>query len=83
MGDKPVEIRFRTSDLEKALRLSIVVPAYNESQTIERVINRLLEVPLEKEIIVVDDGSTDDTAGILERLSHPDVKLLRHCHIPT
>jgi len=78
MGDKPVEIRFRTSDLEKALRLSIVVPAYNESQTIERVINRLLEVPLEKEIIVVDDGSTDDTAGILERLSHPDVKLLRH-----
>jgi len=50
-------------------KLSIIIPAYNEAQTIEKVLLRILEVPLqgiEKEIVVIDDFSTDGTFGVLE-----------------
>ncbi len=48
--------------------VSIVVPAYNERATAERLLQRVAEVPLDKEVIVVDDGSTDGTRDILVRL---------------
>ena len=47
--------------------LSVVVPALNEERTIEEVIDRLLSLPFSTQIIVVNDGSTDSTAQILER----------------
>lgn len=52
-------------------KLSVVIPVYNEEQTIEEIIRRVLavDVGLEKEIIVVDDCSQDGTREILERLS--------------
>jgi glycosyltransferase involved in cell wall biosynthesis len=52
--------------------LSVVIPAYNEVKTIKKVLDRVGSAPaagLEKEIIVVDDGSTDGTRGILENLA--------------
>ena len=48
------------------LRLSIIVPVYNERYTIIDVLTRVLAVDLEKQIVVVDDGSTDGTAELLE-----------------
>lgn len=52
------------------MRVSILVPAFNEEKTIERVLNNLLEVPIgEREIIVVDDGSTDSTGRIVQQLA--------------
>lgn len=50
-------------------RLSIIVPVYNEAQTIEQVLDRVADIDLggvEKEVIVVDDGSTDGSASIIE-----------------
>ena len=44
------------------------MPAYNERTTIEEIIRRVLAVPLRIELIVVDDGSTDGTSDILDRL---------------
>src|SRR5262249_12613124 len=41
--------------------VSVVMPAYNERQTIEEIVRRVLAVPLRTELIVVDDGSTDGT----------------------
>jgi glycosyltransferase involved in cell wall biosynthesis len=57
--------------------ISVVVPAYNEAATIEGVLRRVAELPLRTEIVVVDDGSTDETPQILERLSG-EIEGLRH-----
>ena len=48
--------------------LSVVMPVYNERQTIEEIIRRVLAVPMRIQLIVVDDVSTDGTSEILERL---------------
>lgn len=60
--------------------LTVIVPVYNEKSTIERVLQRLLDAPYpDKEIIVVDDGSDDGTAAILECwASYPNVRILHH-----
>lgn len=63
--------------------VSIIVPVYNEARTIGEVIARIRSAPLAlaREIIVVDDASSDDTVGILAALSadgHGDVHVLRH-----
>ena len=63
--------------------LSIIVPVYNEETTVGAVVERLLaiELPVAREIVVVNDGSTDGTRGVLDTLpSHPDV--LRIVHAP-
>ena len=52
----------------KDLRLSVIVPAYNERTTIETVVDRLREVGLPMEIIAVDDCSSDGTGAIIDRL---------------
>jgi len=45
--------------------LSVVIPVYNEKDTIEEILSRVAAVPVRKEIIVVDDCSTDGTRGML------------------
>jgi glycosyltransferase involved in cell wall biosynthesis len=62
------------------VRLSVIIPVYNERETIEEIIRRVQEVNvgLEKEIIVVDDSSQDGTSEILKNLKSPDLKICRH-----
>jgi glycosyltransferase involved in cell wall biosynthesis len=48
--------------------VSIVIPFFNESQTLEKLVNRVVNNPFSKEIVLVDDGSTDDSLAIAERL---------------
>jgi len=54
------------------LKLSVVMPVYNETSTIREIVRRVGEVPLEKEILIVDDGSTDGTRDILRELDGRD-----------
>jgi glycosyltransferase involved in cell wall biosynthesis len=63
--------------------ISIIIPCFNEAQTIEHAIKRVLSAEsakLTKQIIVVDDGSTDRSAELVEEilLKYPAVKLVRH-----
>ncbi len=48
--------------------LSVVIPVYNEENLISEVLRRVRAVPIHKQIVVVDDGSTDGTVGVIERL---------------
>jgi glycosyltransferase involved in cell wall biosynthesis len=50
------------------MKLSVLMPVYNEYQTVERCIRRVMDVPYDKELIVVDDASTDGTTVLLKRL---------------
>ncbi|MCX8118566.1 MAG: glycosyltransferase family 2 protein [Desulfobacterota bacterium] len=59
------------------MKLSIIIPVYNEARTILEVLRRVRESPLEKEIIVVDDGSTDGTATLLLEQGR-GLKVLHH-----
>ncbi len=53
------------------MKLSVIVPVYNEKDTILEVIERVQGVSIDKEIIVVDDGSTDGTREILQQMQLP------------
>ncbi len=56
------------------MKLSVVVACYNEAGTIEKIIDAVLNAPYtDKEIIVVDDGSTDGTRKILEEKIEPKI----------
>ena len=58
------------------MKLSIIIPAYNEYKTIEALVNKVLRVDLgdiKKEIIIVDDGSKDKTTDVLKSRIEPIV----------
>lgn len=60
------------------MKLSVIIPVYNERTTIALLLQRVREVGLEKEVIVVDDGSTDGTGDILEASRDQIDTLLYH-----
>ena len=61
------------------MRVSFLVPAYNEASTIVEVLDRVSDLELDKQIVVVDDGSTDGTGDLVEgwRDGRDDVVLVR------
>lgn len=63
------------------MKLSIIMPVYNEKPTIEKIISRVLAVPVEKELVIVDDHSTDGTREILKNYEgKPGIKICYHPH---
>ncbi len=60
------------------MKLSILIPVYNEAETIAPVVEKVLSVPLDKEIVLVNDASTDSTAQIVDRLASQQVKVVHH-----
>jgi len=58
--------------------LSIIIPVYNEESYIKKVVESVLSLEMDKEIIVVDDGSTDSTFNILEFSFQDEIKIVRN-----
>lgn len=72
MSQAPDPNRFRV--------LSVIVPVFNERNTVGEIIRRMrmVDMPLDLEVVVVDDGSTDGTDRILAALEDSTVKVVRH-----
>ncbi len=63
------------------MKLSIIIPVFNEEKTIKEILSRVLKESIsdvEKDIIVVDDGSTDNTKEILKSFKNKDIKIFFH-----
>lgn len=61
------------------LLLSVVIPVYNEAATVREVVGRVRSVPLRTEIVLVDDGSTDGSAEVVDDLARtPGVRAVHH-----
>ena len=64
----------------RPMRLSVVIPVFNERATVEEILRRVQAVGLASEMLVVDDGSTDGTRELLMDIAkeRPDLRLLLH-----
>src|SRR3989344_3444808 len=65
------------------MKLSIIIPVYNEEKTIVQVLKKISELKIpgaEKEVIVIDDGSTDSTVQKIESILHSSkkIKFIKH-----
>lgn len=60
------------------MKISVVIPVYNEVKTIKEIIQRIKDVNIEKEIIVVDDCSTDGTREILRKINENGIRIFFH-----
>jgi glycosyltransferase involved in cell wall biosynthesis len=66
---------------ERDLTLSVIIPCYNEVETIEGVLERVLDVGMANEVIIVDDGSTDGTRDVLKKIeteAYANVHVIYH-----
>jgi glycosyltransferase involved in cell wall biosynthesis len=61
-------------------KLSVIVPVYNERNTVVEILRRMraVDLPIDREFVVVDDGSTDGTRAVLTQLGDSTVKILTH-----
>jgi len=59
-------------------KLSIIVPVYNERDTVARLLEQVLSLDIDKEIIVVDDGSTDGTREVLTECEREPISVIHH-----
>jgi len=58
--------------------LSIIVPVYNEAGTIKQILEKINALDIEKEIIVVDDGSCDGTDRVLRDINYDNLRVIHH-----
>jgi glycosyltransferase involved in cell wall biosynthesis len=62
--------------------LTVLMPVFNEQSTVKEIVDRCLrvELPLAIDLVIVDDGSSDETAKVLAAIGDPKVRVLTHPH---
>ena len=78
-GEQGRERRRRADPIEYSL-LSVIVPVFNERTTVAEVIRRIraVDLPVDVEVIVVDDGSSDGTDKVLAAMGDSTVRVINH-----
>jgi glycosyltransferase involved in cell wall biosynthesis len=73
-------MRQRTLPPAEYKTLTVLMPVYNEQATVKEIVQRclLVELPLTVDLVVVDDGSSDDTARVLAAIDDPRVRVITH-----
>jgi glycosyltransferase involved in cell wall biosynthesis len=68
--------------LESYQKLSVIVPVFNERNTVVEIVRRMraVELPIDREIVIVDDGSDDGTRAVLTQLGDSTVRVVLHPH---
>ena len=57
-------------------QLTIIMPVYNERSFVLEILRRVRELPIDKEIIIVDNCSTDGTRELIQNIAHSDVRII-------
>ncbi len=60
--------------------LSVIVPCYNEAGTVKELLSRVLESPWVAEVVIIDDGSIDDTLSIVRSIADGRIRILEQAH---
>ncbi|MFX0134493.1 MAG: glycosyltransferase family 2 protein [Candidatus Hodarchaeota archaeon] len=60
------------------MKLSVIMPVFNEKNTLKEIIKRVNKIEIDKEIIIVDDGSTDGSTDILRNINEDNIKVIFH-----
>ena len=60
------------------IKLTIIIPVYNEIKTIEKIIKKILKINIKKQLIIIDDGSSDGTEIVLAKYKNKIDKLIIH-----
>lgn len=60
------------------MKATVIMPVFNERATIEEIIGRVLEVPVDLELLIVDDASTDGTQEILSTIDDSRIQVMKH-----
>lgn len=78
--DAPATVRKRFRSAPRDYTLSVLIPVYNERHTLVEIIERVRDVEIPKEIVLVDDGSTDGTQELMKSLEGrwPEVRIYYH-----
>src|SRR3954447_10856178 len=66
--------------IPEGFKLSVVIPVYNEERWVREVVRRVQAVPIPKEIVIVEDCSTDSTRDILRELESDEVRVFYQPH---
>jgi glycosyltransferase involved in cell wall biosynthesis len=75
---KKIDITQRMRENKGSMKLSILMPVFNEIQSIAAVVRQVNAVALDKEIILVNDASTDGTADLVNKFASNDLKVIHH-----
>ena len=69
-----------SEDPKRYRKLSVIVPVYDERNTVVEIVRRMraVDLPVELEILIVDDGSTDGTRDVLRQLADSTVRVIMH-----
>lgn len=59
-------------------KLTIIIPVFNEEKTIKQIVAKVLKTDFNKEIIIVNDGSTDNTGKILKKITNRKITVITH-----
>lgn len=59
-----------------SMKLSVIVPVYNEIETVQEAVERVRAVPIDKEIIIIDNCSTDGTRELIQEMDYPEVRVI-------
>jgi glycosyltransferase involved in cell wall biosynthesis len=60
------------------MKLAVIIPVYNEERTLDEILRRVAAVPIEKEILVVNDASIDGTRAVLDAIALPGLRVFHH-----